>query len=216
MFVPGLSEVEVVRLIDFILFGRASAQPTRAPLARKRDNTCRRPHTPSHDKYSAGNDEFFATIVLKKRPVLARRPAPPATLVIRQRPLATEGTEDVKFPMGLCYLVGVAPSMRGTAMVELGSYPTVDSLLASWAFDPSSIFVTAQQEGLYHATRSPTAHSIHITLGHGLWQVGADNGFQSLPPWNPLPSMGPPLPPPRGPRVSSNSAQPARFSRFDQ
>ena len=216
MFVPGLSEVEAVRLIDLILFRRTSAQPARALLTKKRNNIRCRPRTPSYDKYSASNDEFFATIMLRKRPVVTRRPSPPATPMVRRHPLAADETEDVKFPMGLCYLIGVAPSVRGTAMFQLGSYPTVDSLLASWVFDPSRVFVTAQRDGLYHATRLPTASSIHITLGHGHWQVGADTTFPSLPPRNPLFSMGPPLPPPRGLRVSNNSAQPARNSRFDQ
>ena len=216
MFVPSLSEVEAVRLIDFILFGRAPAQPDRAPLARKRNNIRRKPCTLSYNRYSASNDEFFATIVLKKRPVVARRPDPPATPVVGRRPLAAGETENVKFPMGLCYLAGVTLSMRGTAITKLGSYPTVDSLLASWVFDPSRVFITAQRDGLYHATSSPTACSIHITLGHRHWQVGADNSFPSLPPRNPLFGMGPPLPPPRGPRVSNNSAQPTRISRFGQ
>ena len=216
MFVPSLSEVEAVRLIDCILFGRASAQPGRAPLARKRNNIRRRPCTPSYDRYSASNDDFFATIVLKKKPVVAHHPNPPATPVVRQRPMAAGETENVKFPMGLCYLVGVDPSTRGTAMIELGSYPTVDSLLASWVFDPLRVFITAQRDGLYHATSSPTACSIHITLGHGHWQVGADNSFPSLPPRNPLFGMGPPLLPPCGLRVSNNSAQPTCSSRFDQ
>ena len=216
MFVPGLSEVEAICIIDFILFGRVSAQPTRAPLARKRNNICRKPRTPSHDKYSASNDDFFATIVLRKRPVMARRPAPPTTPIFKQRPLATAGSEDVKFPTGLCYLVSVALSLRGAAMLVLGSYPTVNSLLANWVFDPSCVFLTPQRDGLYHATSSPTVRSVHITSGHGLWQVGADNSFPSLPPQNPLSGMGPPLPPPHSPRASNNSAQPARLSRFDQ
>ena len=112
MFAPGLSEVEAVRLIDYILFGRASAQPTWAPLTKKkRNNIRRRPCYPSPDKISTSNDEFFATIVLRKKPVIARRPAPATTPVTKQRPKATGGTENVKFPMGLCYLVGVTPSM---------------------------------------------------------------------------------------------------------
>ena len=154
--------------------------------------------------------------MLRKRPVVAHRPCPPTTSVIKRRPLATDVAEDVRFPVGLCYLVGVAPSVRSAAMFELGLYPTVDSLLASWIFDPSNIFVIAQRDGLYHATRSPTACLIPITLGHGHWQVGADNSFPSLPPRNPQFDMGPPPLPPRSPRISNNSAQHKRVTRFDQ
>ena len=216
MFVPGLSEVETVRLIDFILFRHASAQVTRAPLAKRCDNVRRRAPTPPDDKYSASNDEFFTAIVLKKRPVMARRPTPPATSIIKWRTLAAGDMEDVKFPVGLCYLVGVAPSMRSTAMIGLGSYPTVDSLLASWIFDQSKVFLTAQEDGLYHATRSPTAYSIPFTIGHVNWRVGADNSFPSLPPRNQQYDMGPPPQPPRSPRVSNNSTQHKRVTRFDQ
>ena len=216
MFVPGLSEVEAVCLIDLILFRRASAQVTRAPLAKKRSNVRRRAPAPSNDRYSVTNDEFFASIVLRKKPAVACRPSPPVTSVIRRQPLPASTMEDVRFPEGLCYLAGVALSMRSAAMFELGSYPTVDSLLASWIFDPSKIFLTAQKDGLYHATRSPTACSVPFTLGHGHWRVGADNSFLSLPPRNPPYDMGPPPPPPRGPRVSNNSAQHTRVTRFDQ
>ena len=216
MFVPGLSEVEAVRLIDFVLFGHTFTQVTRAPLAKKRNNVCRRSSAPPSDKYSVGNDAFFATIVLRKKPAVVLRPSPPTTSVYRRRPLATNIADDVRFPVGLCYLVGVTPSMCSAAMFELGSYPTVDSLLASWVFDPSSVFITAQRDGLYHATRSPTACSIPITLGHGHWQVGADNGFPNLPPRNPQFDMGPPPQPPCSPRISNNSAQQKRMTRFDQ
>ena len=216
MFVPGLSEVKAVCLLDFILFGRAPAQITRAPLAKKCNNVHHRAPAPSDNRYSASNDEFFVTIMLRKRPVVACCHSPPAAPIIKQRPLAAGDMEDVRFPVGLCYLVSVAPSMRSAAMVELGSYPTVDSLLANWIFNPSKIFLTAQRDGLYHATKSPTACLVPFTLGHGHWRVGADNGFPSLPPRNPQYNMGPPPQPPRGPRVSNNSAQHQRITRFDQ
>ena len=216
MFVPGLSEAEAVRLIDLILFGHAPTRITRAPLARKRNNVrCRAP-TPSNNRYSASNDEFFATIVLRKKTAMAPCPGPPTNSVFKQQAPASGGVENVRFPRGLCYLVGVAQHMRGTAMVELGSYPAMDSLLASWIFDLSRIFLVAQRDGLYHATNSPTAYSVPFTLGHGHWQVGADNGFPSLPPWNPHFDMGPPPQPPRGPRPSNNSAPHKRVTRFDQ
>ena len=216
MFVPGLSEAEAVCVIDLILFGHAPTQIICAPLAKRRNHARHRAPTPSDNKYSAGNDEFFATIVLRKKPVIARRPNPPATVVIKQRPLASSNVEDVRFPAGLCYLVSVTPSMCGAAMFEPGSYPTVDSLLASWIFDPSMVFLTAQEGGLYHATRSPSACSIPLTLGHGHWRVGADNGFLNLPPRNPQHDMGPPPQPPRGPRLSNNNTQHRRITRFDQ
>ena len=216
MFVPGLSEVEAVRLIDLLLFGHAPAQIICAPLARKRRAAYRR--TPAHhdNRHSVSNDEFFASIVLRKKPAVSRRPDPPTSPAIKQRALATDDVEGAKFPIGLCYLIRVAPSMRCAAMLELGSYPTVDSLLACWTFDPSQVFLISQKDGLYHATRSPTAHSIHFTLGHGHWRVGADNGFPSLPPRHLQHGMGPPPPPPRGPRISNNNAPLGRTSRFDQ
>ena len=111
MFVPGLSEVKAVCLIDFILFGHASAQITCAPLAKRRNNVHRRTPAPPDDKYSASNNEFFTAIVLKKKPVVARCPSPPTMSIIKWRALATGDMEDVKFPVSLCYLVGVAPSM---------------------------------------------------------------------------------------------------------
>ena len=216
MFVPGLSEAEAVRIIDLVLFGHAPTLHIRAPLAKRRNNARRRAPTPSDNKYSASNDDFFAAIVLRKKPVVARRPNPPATVMIKRRPLACRDIENVRFPVSLCYLVGVAPSMRGTAMFKLGSYPTIDSLLASWIFDLSMVFLTAQEDGLYHATRSPSACSIPLTLGHGHWRVGADNGFPNLPPRNLQHDMGPPPQPPRGPRLSNNNAQHKRITWFDQ
>ena len=206
----------MVRLIDIILFRHVSTRATRAPLAKKRNKIRRRTPAPPGNKHSANNDEFFATLVLRKRPVVVHRPDPPTASVIKRRPLTADVANNVSFPVGLCYLVGVAPSVRGTAIFELGSYPTVDSLLASWIFDPSNIFVTAQRDGLYHATRSPTACSIPIALGHRHWQVGADNSFPSLPPRNPQFDMGPPPQPPHSPRISSNGAQHKRATRFDQ
>ena len=167
MFVPGLSEAEAVRLLDFILFGQASTPITQAPLAKKRRTS--RPRTPTlpGNRYAESNDRFFATIVLRKRPVMIHRPSPPTTPLIKRQPLATSIATDARFSAGLCYLVGVAPPMRGAAMLELGSYPTVDSLLASWVFNPSRIYLTAQKNGLYHASVAPVAHSIPFTSGHG-------------------------------------------------
>ena len=216
MFVPGLSEVEAICLIDLVLFGHASAPITRAPLAKKRNRVCCATPAPPNDKYTVSNNGFFRTIVLRKKPVMTRRPDPPAPSMLRRQPLSTSSLDSVKFPVGLCYLIGVAPSMHGAAMTELGSYPTVDLLLASWIFDQSMVFLTAQTDGLYHATRSPTAYSIPFVLGHGHWRVGADTSFPSLPPRNPQYNMGPPPQPPRGPRVSNNGAQHTRTSRFDQ
>ena len=216
MFVPSLSEVEAIRLIDLILFGHVPAPITRTPHARKCSRVHRAAPAPLDDKCTSSNNEFFRTIVLRKKPVVTRRPVPPASFMLRQQAVASGSLESVKFPVGLCYLIGVAPSMRSAAMAELGSYPTVDLLLSSWIFDQSMVFLTAQENGLYHATGSPTAHSIPFTLGQGHWRVGADTGFPGLPPQNPQHDMGPPPQPPCGPRVSNNSTQHMRVSRFDQ
>ena len=216
MFVPGLSEAEAVRLLNLVLFGQVSTPINRAPLAKKRNTLRHRTPTPPVNRYSESNDRFFATIVLRKKPVTVHCPSPPTTSLIKRRPLTTNVANDARFPVGLCYLVGVAPSMRGAAMFELGSYPTVDSLLTNWVFNPSRIYLTAQKDGLYHATVAPSARSIPFTLGHGHWRVGADNGFLTLPPRGLRVDMGPPPWPPHGPRVSDNSAQHKCTSRFDQ
>ena len=223
MFVPGLSEAEAVRLINLIMFGHTAApiaRPAYTPLRRRRMRAPRSSNTRMDDIYSAGNDEFFRTIVLKKRP--ARRPATPAAPSHTHRHAAAPKPAPCpSFPRGLCYLVGVAPADRGAAMLQLGSYPTVNALLNSWLFSPSKVHLIPQRVGLFHAVDSPTETSIPVTLCNGDWNVGADHDFPYLP-RHPRNDMGPPParprgPPPRyfdndprGPRPSDNTSRPPR------
>ena len=224
MFVPGLSEAEAVRLIDLIMFGHVTAQITCSPRAPRRPRRARihrsaREHV--DDKYTAGNDEFFRTIVLRQRPARVA-PAPAAPAPLRQRATPPKQAQSPPFPHGLCYLVGVEPADRGAAMLQLGSYPTVNALLNSWLFNPSSVHLIPQRVGLFHAVTQPTDSSIPITLCNGDWNVGAENEFLRLP-RNQRYDMGPPPvrprgPPPRyfdsenrGPRPSDNSNRPPRF-----
>ena len=228
MFAPGLSEAEAVRLIDLILFGHTAALIARPARALPRPRRARAPRLDFvriDDKYTAGNDEFFRTIVLRKRPVRS----PPALTVpapcpTRRRANTPKPADDPSFPRGLCYLVGVKPADRGAAMLHLGSYPTVTALLGNWLFDPSTVHLVPQRIGLFHAVTSPQAGSIPIALCNGDWNVGADNDFPRLP-RHPRNEMGPPPmhprgPPPRyfdahprGPRPSDNSGRPPRLDQ---
>ena len=226
MFVPGLSEAEAVRLIDLILFGHADALITRSPRTPRRPRHTRVQRSTRvcvDDKYTAGNDEFFRTIVLKKHPArVTQAPTTPAPL--RTRTASPKQAQCPSFPRGLCYLVGVEPANRGAAMLQLGSYPTVDALLNSWLFSPSSVHLIPQRVGLFHAVTQPTNSSIPVTLCNGDWNVGADNDFPRLP-RNTRYDMGPPPvhprgPPPRyfdttarGPRPSDNSNRPPRYDQ---
>ena len=223
MFTPSLSEAEAVRLIDLLLFGRSDAlftQMSRAQRRPRRARTLRPSRAHADDKYAAGNDEFFRTIVLRKRPV--RPTLPPVT----STPARPKPAPNPTFPRGLCYLAGVKPTDRGVAMLCLGSYPTVTALLNSWLFSPSSIHLIPQRVGLFHAVTSPTESSIPITLCNGDWNVGADNDFPRLP-RHPRNDMGPPPPrnrgpapryfddDPCGPRQSDNANRPPRHeTRF--
>ena len=236
MFVPGLTEAEAVRLIDIILFGHTPARiiPTAHPARRQRRARSHRPLVTRPDNiYNAGNDDFFRSIVLRKRPVRVA-PSPVTPVYTRRRPAPSNKTQSPSFPRGLCYLVGVAPANRGDAMLQLGSYPTVNALLNSWLFNPSSVHLVPQRVGLFHAVTFPTDTSIPVTLCNGDWNVGADDGFPRLPrntrydmgpppmrPWGPAPRYfdnEPRGPAPRyfdnesrGPRPSDNSARPPRF-----
>ena len=221
MFVPGLSEAEAVRLLDIILFGHTSAHATcttRAPRRPKRARASR-PSTACPDtRYTAGNDDFFRSIVLRKRPVHVTPPQVTPTIA-RRRPVTTTSPRVPSFPNGLCYLIGVKPADCGAAMLQLGSYPTVHALLNSWLFNPSSVHLVPQRVGLFHAVSSPTESSIPVTLCNGDWNVGADEDFPRLP-RHARYDMGPPPihprgPPPRyydsaprGPRPSDNSNRP--------
>ena len=197
MFVPGLSEVEAVRLIDLILFGHTAALITRPARCQRRPKRSRtglsaRPHD---NEYTAGNDEFFRKIVLRKRPArVVSTPDAPVPARIRT---AAKTPVNPTFPRGLCYLIGVKPADRGAAMLQLGSYPTVSALLSNWLFDPSPIHLVPQRIGLFHAVTTPQANSIPVTLCNGDWNVGADNDFPRLP--RNRYDMGPPPVRPRGP-----------------
>ena len=222
MFVKGLSEAEAVHLIDYILFGHRPTHVAHAPARTKRACRVNRARVSPVDKYSADNDEFFRSVVLRKRPAKPSPPAPPSTPCVQRRvPLTAPAPS---FPRGLCYLVGVDPANRGATMLSLGSYPTVNALLSSWIFNPSSVHLVPQEVGLFHAVNSPVAGSIPVTLCNGDWRVGADNDFPRLP-RHPRNDMGPPPvrprgPPPqyfdndpRGPRLSDNSARPPRLEQ---
>ena len=226
MFVPGLTEAEAARLIDIILFRHPTAHITPAARAPRRPKRARAHHpsgTRPNARYTASNDDFFGSIVLKKRPVHIT-PPPVTPAPARRRPAANIVARSPSFPHGLCYLLGVKPADRSAAMLQLGSYPTVNALLNSWLFNPSSIYLIPQRIGLFHAVDSPTETSIPVTMCNGDWNVGADEEFPRLP-RHPRHDMGPPPvhprgPPPRyfdtahrGPRPSDNSN---RLSRFDQ
>ena len=223
MFVPGLTEAEAVRLIDFILFGHTPAHVTPAAHSArhpKRARARRPPVTRPDTKFDADNDDFFRSIVLRRRPVRVA-PSPITPILARRRPATNRKSQSPSFPRGLCYLVGVEPASRGAAMLQLGSYPTVDSLLNSWLFNPSSVHLVPQRVGLFHAVTCPTNASIPVALCNGDWNVGADDEFPRLPRL-PRHDMGPPPtrprgPPPRyfdidprGPRPSDNSYRPPR------
>ncbi len=85
------------------------------------------------------------------------------------------------FPRGLCYLVGVAPGDRAAAMLTLGSYPLVQSLLSSWLFQPAGIYLVSRSPGLYHTVTSDVVGSVPVCLGLPGWKVGADENFPPLP-----------------------------------
>ena len=226
MFVPSLSEAEAVRLIDIILFGHTAALITHSRCAQRRPKRTRTSHPAracGDDRYSAGNDEFFKSIVLRKRPArLNHAPTPVTHTPAINRPATTKKTESPSFPRGLCYLIGVEPENRGAAMLQLGSYPTVNTLLNCWLFNPSHVHLIPQNVGLFHAVNAPISASIPITLCNGDWNVGADEEFPRLP-RHPRNDMGPPItyprgPPPRyfdtnprGPRPSDNSSRPPRY-----
>ena len=97
-------------------------------------------------------------------------------------------------------------------MLTLGSYPTVTSLLSSWLFQPSNIWLVPVSSGLYHAVTTPAPFAIPVTLGTTDWRVGADNaGFPALP-RNPAPQFFKDTRP-RAPLQSSNNNRPPQPSR---
>ena len=153
--------------------------------------------------------------MLRKR---APARALPATITpVTRRPAARASPAYTpSFPRGLCYLAGVAPSDRAAAMLTLGSYPTVTSLLSSWLFQPGGLWLRAVSDGLYHAVMTPEPSAVPFTLGSGSWQVGADNANFPALPRNSAPRYYDD-PRPRAPVQSNNAArppQPPRPSEF--
>ena len=207
MFVPNLSEAAAVRLIETILFGAPAARPCNLKPATRRLARARKlaPRL-SPDPVSNSNDAFFRSIVLRKR---APAPTCPVTLApVTRKPAArARPTYVPSFPRGLCYLAGVAPSDRAAAMLTLGSYPTVTSLLSSWLFQPSGLWLVAVSTGLYHAVTTPEPFAIPVTLGTANWVVGADNADFPALPRNPAPRYYEDSRP-RAPLQSNNAARP--------
>src|SRR5258706_11254978 len=158
MFVPNISEAAAVHLIETILFGRPLRPPTPAPLIKRRPRRSPRAPTPAPtNPFAASNAEFFRNIVLRKRAAVAPRPlVTPVPAIIARLSSCVAGSSGPfgpsgpSFPRGLCYLVGVAPSDRAAAMLSLGSYPLVRSLLNSWLFQPTGIHLVTSSPGPYH------------------------------------------------------------------
>ena len=204
MFVPNLSEAAAVRLIESILFGAPLTQPRCfTPVARHPARARRATTRPPTNPFTASNDAFFKSIVLRKR---APAPACPTNVTpVTCTPAARARPAYVpSFPRGLCYLAGVAPSDRAAAMLTLGSYPTVTALLSSWLFQPGGLWLRAVSDGLYHAITTQEPSAIPFTVGSGSWQVGAnDTNFPTLP-RNPAPRFFED-PRPRAPLQSHNA-----------
>ena len=207
MFVPNLSEAAAVRLIETILFGAALAQPRRFKPATRRPARTRTPAArPTTNPYASSNDDFFKSIVLRKHTPAPARPI--ALAPVTHKPAARARPAYVpSFPRGLCYLAGVAPSDRAAAMLSLGSYPTVTSLLSSWLFQPSGLWLVPTSTGLYHAVTAPAPFSIPFTFGSGDWQVGADNADFPMLPRGPAPRFFEDTRP-RAPLQSNNAPRP--------
>ena len=212
MFVPNLSEAAAVRLIETLLFGAPLARPRRIKPAARRPARARNPATrPITNPFTASNDAFFKSIVLRK---CAPTPARPTTIApVTCKPAARASPAYVpSFPRGLCYLAGVAPSDRAAAMLTLGSYPTVTSLLSSWLFQPGGLWLQATSDGLYHAITAPAPFSVPFTLGIGSWKVGASNADFPALPRNPAPRFFKDTRP-RAPLHSNNNTRPPHRSR---
>ena len=199
MFADCLSEAATVRLIEQILFGRRDVPltPFKPPVRRTRRAA---PRTPRHDPIAVSNDEFFRSIVLRKRPARAipvTYPTPVTARVVRTPYVPS-------FPRGLCYLAGVAPSDRAAAMLTLGSYLSLDSLMSSWLFQTTGLWLLVSRPGLYHAVTTFIPGAIPVALGIADWAVGANNA----PDFPPLPRYSGPRyyeDPPRAPLVSNNA-----------
>ncbi len=189
MFVPNLLEAAAVCLIKTILFGQPLKVPAPVPTIRRRPRRSPRAPPPLVNPFAASNAEFFRSIVLRKRvvkmscsQVTSVTPAPAASqssfVWLSSHVFSPSGPS---FPRGLCYLVGVAPCDRSAAMLTLGSYPLVQSLLNSWLFQPHGVHLAARSPGLYHAVPADFPDSVPFCLGLPGWKVGADDGFPPLP-----------------------------------
>ena len=176
MFADCLSEAAAVRLIERILFGRHDVPltPFKPPMRR---TCCAAPRAPRHNPVAVSNNDFFRSIVLRKRPartIPVTAPAPVTTRVVRAPYVPS-------FPRGLCYLAGVAPSDRAAAMLALSSYPSLGSLMSSWLFQTTGLWLLVSRPGLYHAVTTSAPGAIPITLGIADWAVGANNNPDFLP-----------------------------------
>src|SRR5258706_7799135 len=189
MFMPNLSEAATVRLIETILFGRPLKVPTPVPMIKQWPRHPPRIPSCAIDPFAASNAEFFCSIVLRKRDIKTSyspvTPVTPASVSNKSGFIwpngRTSGPSRPSFPRGLCYLVGVAPGNRSTAMLALGSYPLVLSLLNSWLFQPPGVHLIARSPGLYHAMSADVVGSVPFCLGLPGWRVGADGDFPPLP-----------------------------------
>ena len=183
-------------LIERILFGRHNVpqNPFKPPA---RHAALR---APRYDPIAVSNDDFFRSIVLRKRPARAIPVTAPTHVTARivRTPYVPS------FPRGLCYLAGVAPSDRAAAMLVLGSYPSLDSLMSSWLFQTTGLWLLVSRPGLYHAVTTFVPGAIPVALGIADWAVGANNAPDFLP----LPRYSGPRyyeDPPRAPPASNNA-----------
>ncbi len=192
-------------LIKTILFGQPLKVPAPVPMIKRRPRHSPRAPSPAVNPFAASNAAFFHSIMLRKRAIKAScspvTPVTPAPVTVKSgfvRLLRrTSGPSGPSFPRGLCYLVGIAPCDRGAAMLSLGSYPLVQSLLNSWLFQPSGIHLVARSPGLYHAVSADVLDSVPFCLGLPGWKVGADDGFPPLPRNTNHPCLSDNHPPPR-------------------
>src|SRR5258706_2598952 len=146
MFVHALLEAAVVRLIETILFGRPIKPPALSPAITRRPRRSPRALPPAANPFAASNDEFFRTLILRKRVTQAPRPpvtpapAAPVTATFARTssrnagPSGPFGPSRPSIPRGPCYLVGVSPSDRAAALPSLGPHPLVPLLLTSRLF----------------------------------------------------------------------------------
>ena len=170
MFANCLSEAATVRLIEHILFRHHDAPLT--PFKPPVHCTCRAtPHASRHpDLVTVSNNSFFQSIVLHKRPARAALVTAPTPITA----CAPRAPYVLSFPRGLCYLAGVALSDRAAAMLTLGSYPSLDSLLSSWLFQTLGLWLLVSCPGLYHTVNAYAPGAIPVALSITDWVVGTD------------------------------------------